>query len=426
MTVDKRNTFPSIKKATSELVPYASNSRTHDDKQIEQIMASIQEWGFTNPIIIDEDDTIIAGHGRVMAATKLGLEEVPCVQVSGWTDAQKKAYVIADNKLALNAGWDKEMLALEFDALKDLNFDVELTGFGLDEIPTLNLEEEGLCDEDEAPPIEDPVSVPGDVWLLGKHVLVCGDSTAATDMSKLMNNGAADLIFTDPPYDMSYGKGRAAGSSKKGAREKAHGMIKNDDLAGDDLIALVADSLALGYSYKKEGGAAYVCFTWRTYAEFQQAIENAGGEIKACIVWNKESIGLGKSNYRPQHEFIFYCSGQWYGDKSQSDVWEMSRGATADYVHPTQKPVELIVKALQNSTKKDDVVLDLFGGSGSTLIACEKTKRQARIMELDPRYVDVIIRRWQNFTGKQAVNSDGETFTGISQKRDASVLDSAA
>lgn len=199
---------------------------------------------------------------------------------------------------------------------------------------------------------------------------------------------------------------------------KAHGMIKGDDLQGDDLIALVRDAIASSIACTKKGAPLYACFTWRTYAEFEAALESLGREIKACIVWDKKSIGLGNSHYRPQHEFIFYCGGQWFGDKAQADVWHMSRGATGDYVHPTQKPVELIEKAINNSSKSGDMVVDCFGGSGSTLIACEKTARDCRLMELDPKYCDVIIKRWQDFTGQEAIlESTGEAFSALKTGR---------
>ncbi len=399
------------------LIPYANNTRTHSEEQIAQVAASIREFGFTNPVLVDADNGIIAGHGRVLAARKLGLVEVPCIRLAHLDEKQKRAYIIADNKLALNAGWDEELLALELGALKDDGFDIELTGFTEDELAELVVPEEiaeGLTDEDAVPDApEQPVTVEGDVWLLGRHRLMCGDSTSQSAFDQLMSKTRGDLIFTDPPYGMSYGGGRAAGSTKKGARVKAHGMIKNDDLQGEDLISLVRDALATSIAASKEGAPLYACFTWRTYVEFEAALESLGREVKACIVWDKKSIGLGNSHYRPQHEFIFYCGGQWYGDKSQSDVWQMSRGSTAEYVHPTQKPVELIERALNNSSKAGDVIVDCFGGSGSTLIACEKTARDCRMMELDPKYCDVIIKRWQDFTGQKAVNEEtGKEFDG--------------
>lgn len=395
------------------LIPFAKNSRTHSDAQVAQIAASIREFGFTNPVLIDEANGIIAGHGRVLAARKLKLIEVPCIRLAHLTEAQKRAYVIADNKLALNAGWDEAMLKLELADLKALDFDLDLTGFTTDEIDALLAEAgaEGLTDPDETPePPAEPVTKLGDVWVCGPHRVMCGDSTSITDFDKLCFE-KADLIFTDPPYGMSYGGGRAAGSTPKGALVKAHGMILNDDLAGDELITLVQNAITTSALKCKEGAGLYACFTWRTYAEFEQALLKAGYDVKACIVWDKKSIGLGNSHYRPQHEFIFYCGGQWYGDKSQADVWQLSRGSTAKYVHPTQKPVELIEKALLNSSKKGDVIIDCFGGSGSTLIACEKNSRAARLMELDPKYVDVIVKRWEDFTGKKAVlESTGEPF----------------
>ena len=398
---------------TTDLIPYARNSRTHSEAQVAKIAASIKEFGFLNPIIIDGESGIIAGHGRVMAANKLGLQSVPCIEAVHLSEAQKRAYVIADNRMALDAGWDNDLLKIELQDLDANGFDLSLTGFEVGEIAAFLTEPTaGLTDEDAVPdvPVE-PVTVLGDVWLMGKHRLMCGDSTSQSTFDALTAGADADLIFTDPPYGMSYGGGRAAGSSKKGDLVKAHGMILNDNLQGDDLIGLVRDALATSISCTKPGAPLYACFTWRTYAEFEAAIQGLGREVKACIVWNKQSIGLGNSHYRPQHEFIFYCGGQWYGDKSQSDVWSMSRGATGKYVHPTQKPVELIERALENSSKVGDIVIDCFGGSGSTLIACEKTARNCRMMELDPKYCDVIVKRWQDFTGKQAVlESTGAPF----------------
>lgn len=395
---------------TDKLIPYVNNSRTHDDTQVAQIASSIKEFGFTNPILIDDDGSIIAGHGRVMAARKLSLETVPTITLSGLSDLQKRAYIIADNKLALNAGWDNELLMLELDALSDAGYDLDLTGFSADEISDLMPEQipKGLTDEDAVPDVPAiPHTVLGDVWLLGKHRVMCGDSTSIDAVEKLMDGQKADMVFTDPPYGMSYGGGRAAGSTKKGALVKAHGMILGDDKTGDDLIQLIRDALLSAVTTSKSGSATYVCFPWRTYSEFEAAMLECGLEASACIVWDKKSIGLGNSNYRPQHEFIFYCKGgAWFGDKAQSDVWYMSRGATGQYVHPTQKPVELIEKALNNSTKSGDTVLDVFGGSGSTLIASEKLGRHARLMELDPKYVDVIVKRWQEFTGKKAIHAD--------------------
>lgn len=402
----------------SALIPYAANSRTHSDEQVAQIAASIKQFGWTNPILIDGENVIIAGHGRLLAARKLGLEKVPIICIDHLSKAQQRALVIADNQLALNAGWDLNMLKAELEELSLEDFDLDLIGFDDNFLDGLLEPEpsEGLTDEDAVPDVpETPKTVLGDIWVLGNHRLMCGDSTSVTAFDQLMDGSKADMIFTDPPYGMSYGGGRARGDDTKfkgrSGGIKAHGMIMNDDLQGDDLIALVRDAIATSTASMKEGGALYACFTWRTYAEFEAGLESCGHQVKACIVWDKKSIGLGNSHYRPQHEFIFYCGGQWYGDKSQADVWYMSRGATGEYVHPTQKPVELVERALNNSSKSGDVVIDCFGGSGSTLIACEKTNRHARLMELDPKYCDVIIKRWQDFTGQQAVHAEtGETF----------------
>jgi DNA modification methylase len=406
-----------------KLIPYARNSRTHSDEQVAQICGSIKEFGFTNPVLIDGEGVIIAGHGRTIAAQRLNMKEVPCLRLDYLTEAQKKAYVIADNKLALNAGWDDEMLALELGDLKDLDFDLSLTGFDDDELNKLLAEavNEGLVDEDEAPlPPDEPISKLGDVWQLGSHRVMCGDSTSIDAVDKLMEGQKADMVFTDPPYGMSYGGGRAKGdhalNKNGGVLIKAHGMIKGDDLEGESLINLVRDAIATCIASSKQGAAYYICFTWRTYSEFEEAIALGGASVANCIVWDKKSIGLGNANYRPQHEFIFYVKGgAWYGDRSQSDVWYMSRGATGEYVHPTQKPVELVERAISNSSKPGDLVLDVFGGSGSTLIACEKTSRHCRLVDLDPKYVDVMVKRWQDYTGKQAIHVEsGKAFSEMS------------
>lgn len=403
-----------VLKELNSLIPYINNARTHDDAQVTQIASSIKEFGFNNPILIDKDGGIIAGHGRLMAAKKLGLLEVPTIMLGHLSDIQRKAYILADNRIALNSGWDNELLALELQDL-DSEIDLSLLGFNADELDALlNPIEltDGLTDEDAVPDVPAiPHTVLGDVWLLGKHRVMCGDSTIIDAVEKLMDGQKADMVFTDPPYGMSYGGGRAQGNhslnKRGGVVVKAHGMILGDDKTGNDLIQLIRDALLSAVTTSKSGSATYVCFPWRTYSEFEAAMLECGLEASACIVWDKKSIGLGNANYRPQHEFIFYCKGgAWFGDKAQSDVWYMSRGATGQYVHPTQKPVELIEKALNNSTKSGDTVLDVFGGSGSTLIAAEKTGREARLMELDPKYVDVIIKRWQEFTGKIAIHAD--------------------
>ena len=393
-----------------DLIPYINNSRTHSDDQVAQIAASIKEFGWTNPSLVGANNSIIAGHGRLMAARKLKMNEVPTIELDYLTDVQRKALIIADNKLALNSDWDLGLLSLELEELQELEFDLALTGFSEDELAKLLEPEQvdGLTDENAVPEVPDePITKLGDIYQLGNHRLMCGDSTSIDAVDKLMNGQKADMIFTDPPYGMSYGGGRAQGDNVKFKNRsggiKAHGMILGDDKTGDDLIQLIRDALLSAVTTSKEGSSAYVCFPWRTYTEFEAAMLECGLKASACIVWDKKSIGLGQANYRPQHEFIFYCKGgAWYGDKAQSDVWYMSRGATGQYVHPTQKPVELIEKAINNSSKAGDIVIDCFGGSGSTMIAAEKIGRHSRLMELDPKYCDVIVKRWEEFTGKKA------------------------
>jgi DNA modification methylase len=389
--------------------PYENNPRKLKDSAIEKVAKSIKEFGFRQPIVVDKEKIIVVGHTRYRASKKLGLTNVPITIADNLTPEQINAYRIADNRTNEEAEWDIELLKTELKDLQLKDFDLDLTAFDEDQLNNFLFEEkDGLTDEDAVPETpEEPITKLGDIWKLGNHRLMCGDSTLINNFDKLCLE-QADMIFTDPPYGMSYGGGRAEGSTPKGALVKAHGMIKNDDLRDEELINLVKDSLSTSLMKSKQGSASYICFTWRTYSEFYKALTDAGFKIKNCIVWDKKSIGLGLSHYRPQHEFIFYCGEQWYGDKSQSDVWYMSRGATSKYVHPTQKPVELICKALENSSKNEDVIIDCFGGSGSTLIACEKLNRKARVMELDPKYCDVIVKRWEQFTGKKAELENGQ------------------
>ena len=393
----------------NSIKPYENNPRKLKDSAIEKVAMSLKEYGFRQPIVVDKNRIIVVGHTRYRASKKLGFKEVPITVADNLTPEQVNAYRIADNRTAEESEWDSELLKMEIKDLEAKDFKLDLLGFNEDQLNDMLFEEkQGLTDEDEVPEApEEPISKLGDIWILGNHRVMCGDSTLIDSFDQLCIE-QADMIFTDPPYGMSYGGGRAEGSTQKGALVKAHGMIKNDDLRDDALINLVKDSLSTALMKSKQGCSAYICFTWRTYSEFYKAITDSGYKIKNCVVWDKKSIGLGQSHYRPQHEFIFYCGEQWYGDKSQSDIWQMSRGATSKYVHPTQKPVELVCKALENSSKNEDIVIDCFGGSGSTIIACEKLNRKARIMELDPKYCDVIIKRWENFTGKKAELENGQ------------------
>jgi DNA modification methylase len=395
----------------TDITPFARNSRTHSDEQVAQVAASIKEFGWTNPILIDETSTIIAGHGRLMAAQRLGLSEVPTIRLEGLTDAQKRAYVIADNKLALNAGWDEEMLAIEIGDLLEQGFDLDLTGFGEDEIDALladvNKVDEGLTDEDAVPELpEAPTSKLGDVWLLGRHRVMCGDSTKQNDLDKLMDGGLADLVFTDPPYGIDYSGGRAQLSGEH------HRKIKNDALAGSDLGSL----MQLAFTAKKKGADLYCCVSPLMQKPFMEIFEAHDAAIDAVIVWDKKNAGLGYMAYRRQCEFILFHKGSPFkkGDKSDFDLWSFSKDNTANYVHPTQKPVALIERAIENSSKAGDVVLDLFGGSGSTLLASERAGRSARLMELDEKFADVIVKRWQDFTGHDALHLEtGKTFNEI-------------
>jgi DNA modification methylase len=406
------------RKATAELVPYARNSRTHSDEQVSQIAASIKEWGFTTPILIDEDNGIIAGHGRLMAAQRLGLSEVPCIVATNWTDAQKRAYVIADNKLALNAGWDNDMLAVEFGELKDLDFDLSLTGFDNAEIDALFPDEvkSGLTDEDAVPEApEQPVTVESDVWVLGKHRLMCGDSTSIDAVKKLMNGQEPNTMLTDPPYGVKYeADWRAKAKDRKKTEREESSNLKNDDQA-DWYDAYVLF----------EGAVAYVWHASAFTDVVMDGLRRAGFEVKQQIIWNKNVHALSRSDFHWKHEPCWYAvkpnkNRNWRGGRSQMTVWDIKSvifedGKTA---HPTQKPVEIYRRPLEFHTNEGEYVYDPFGGSGTLIIACEELNRRALTMELDPKYCDVIIKRWQDFTGQEAtLESTGETYKQLKDTR---------
>lgn len=391
----------------SKLIPYARNARTHSAEQVSQIAASIKEWGWTTPVLVDEGGGIIAGHGRALAAQQLGIVEVPVMIATGWSDVKKRAYILADNKLTLNAGWDNEMLALELSDLAELGFDLDLTGFSAEEILELMPAEEGLTDEDEVPePPAIPVTKLGDLWILGEHRVMCGDSTSIDAVEKLMDGHKADMVFTDPPYGVAY----TGGHNKK----KRSGIIA-DTLEGDDLTGLFYGALISAIAVTKDGAAFYVWFASGKSIDTFASLATLPLELRAVIQWYKIKSGLGAfmSQYIPNCEPCMYlhkkgCSPAWYGPTTEKTVWELQRVGKNEY-HPTQKPVELPERALNNSSKQGDVILDLFGGSGSTLIACEKTGRINRSMELDPKYCDVIVRRWEEFTGKTATIAKEES-----------------
>jgi DNA modification methylase len=398
-----------------KLIPYARNSRTHSDQQVAQVAASIREFGFTNPVLIDSEDGIIAGHGRVMAARKLGLAEVPCIRLGHLTETQKRAYIIADNKLALNSGWDEEMLGLELADLREADFDLDLIGFDAGEIEAaLNPAEvtDGLTDPDEVPePPVDPVTVLGDVWVLGNHRLMCGDSTSIDAVEKLMAGEKADMVFTDPPYGVAY---------EGGHNTKKRTQIKNDALEGENLTGLFYGALSVAHIVTHDHAAFYVWYASGKSVETFAALSDLPLKLRAIIQWYKVRSGLGAfmSQYIPNCEPCIYAykdgsSPQWFGPTDEKTVWELKKEQRNDF-HPTQKPIELPERAINNSSKKDQIILDLFGGSGSTLIACEKTSRHCRMMELDPAYCDVIVTRWQDFTGKKAIHEvSGKTFDEI-------------
>lgn len=395
--------------SVQRLIPYANNARTHDEAQVSQIAGSIAEFGFVNPILVGDDNVIIAGHGRLMAAQKLGLETVPVIVLSHLTDMQRRALVLADNRIAESAGWNEELLGLELNSLQDLGFDLDVIGFTDDELDELMEFDapDNESDADAVPAVEEVViSKLGDLWQLGDHRLLCGDSTSEEAVQNLMDGQLADMAFTDPPYNVDYG-----GS----ARDKMRGTnrhILNDNL-GNDFYAFLKDALTNLLSCTK--GACYVAMSSSELDTLQQAFRDAGGKWSTFIIWAKNHFTMGRADYQRQYETILYGWKEgndhfWCGARNEGDVWFISRPVKND-LHPTMKPIELVEKAIRNSSKSRDVVLDLFGGSGSTLIACEKSGRSARLIELDPKYVDVIVRRWQDYTGKQAERvSDGVLF----------------
>jgi DNA modification methylase len=397
------------------LIPYARNARTHADEQISQIAGSIAEFGFVNPILVGDDNVIIAGHGRLMAAQRLGLQTVPVIMLAHLSETQRRALVIADNKIAENAGWDEEMLRLELQALNDADFDLDITGFDFEDLERLLngdvQENQGLTDDDAAPEIqENPISQPGDLWLLGDHRVLCGSATVLADLEKVMDGNLADMVFTDPPYNVDYGNTAKDKIRAKGGK-KAGRTIMNDNL-GEGFEQFLYDACLNLLSVCK--GAVYICMSSSELDTLQSAFRKAGGKWSTFVIWAKNTFTLGRSDYQRQYEPILYgwkegAEHFWCGARDQGDVWFFNKPAKND-LHPTMKPVELVERAVRNSSKTRDIVLDPFGGSGSTLIACEKTGRQARLIELDPRYVDVIVKRWQDFTGKTATHMDGSPF----------------
>lgn len=395
-----------------KLLPYVRNARLHSDEQVAQIAASIAEFGFVNPCLVGADGVLVAGHGRLAAARKLGLTTVPVVVLDHLTPTQRRALVLADNRLAELATWDDALLRVELEALQDEGFDLDLTGFDADALADLlagdEPEHEGQTEDDAVPDVpEEPVSQPGDVWLLGPHRLVCGDATTAEAFALLLPDGErADMVFTDPPYNVNY-----ANSAKDKLRGK-HRPILNDAL-GQGFYDFLYDALALINAHTR--GAIYVAMSSSELDTLQAAFRAVGGHWSTFIIWAKNTFTLGRADYQRQYEPILYgwpegAERHWCGDRDQGDVWQIKKPQKND-LHPTMKPVELVERAIRNSSRPGDVVLDPFGGSGTTLIAAEKAGRVARLIELDPKYTDVIVRRWQEWTGKQATReADGLAF----------------
>ena len=383
---------------TEKLIPYISNSRIHSEAQVMQIASSIKEFGFNNPVLIDSDMGIIAGHGRVQAAKKLGLKVVPTIELGHLSDVDRRRYIIADNKLALNAEWDVELLNLEFEALGDLGAELGVLGFSEEELNALlEVEQvEGLTDEDAVPEVpDDPITKRGDVWILGNHRLMCGDSTSIDDVERLMNGRKADMWLTDPPYNVAY-----EGKTKEAL------TIKNDRMEDAGFRQFLCDSYAAADAVMKSGAVFYI---WHADSEgynFRGAAKDAGWTVRQCLIWKKQAMVMGRQDYHWKHEPCLYgwkdgAAHLWATDRKQTTVLEFDR-PNRNAEHPTMKPVELFEYQMLNNTKGSDAILDSFGGSGTTIIAAEKNGRDGFLMELDPKYCDVIVNRWQDYTGEKA------------------------
>ncbi|MES2814454.1 MAG: site-specific DNA-methyltransferase [Pseudomonadota bacterium] len=435
----------------TSLRAFAQNSRTHSPAQVQQLVRSIEQWGWTVPILIDPTGEVIAGHGRLAAAEFMGIEDVPCMVAEGWTEAQKRAYVIADNRLAENAGWDEAMLSAELAFLSGADFGVELLGFSDQDLARLLVEDRGgLTEPDAVPDLPKVhVSAPGDVWILGPHRLLCGDSTSMPAVRAMMGDTLADAMWTDPPYNVDY--------------QGSAGAIKNDAMSDKAFRLFLHQAFATALEVMKPGAAAYVAHADTEGLNFRGAFADVGFKLSGCLIWTKDSLVLGRSDYQWQHEPILYgwkpgAAHRWFGGRKKTTVLadtgsvftvnedgtmsvrvgsavivitgENLQATAVDSTlircekpkrsaeHPTMKPVELIRRMLNNSTRPGDVVLDLFGGSGSTLIACETMGLQARLVELDERFADVIVKRWQDFTGLAAtLEADGRSFAEVSAER---------
>lgn len=376
--------------STNKLIPYVNNARTHSAEQVNKLRSSLREFGFVNPVIVDKDYGIIAGHGRVLAAKEEGIDEVPCVLVDYLTEAQKKAYIIADNRFAQDAGWDEELLRIEIESLQGEDFDISLTGFEADEIADLfkdgNDKEVQDDDYDLSAALEKAAFVErGDVWTVGRHRLMCGDATSADDVSKLMDGRKANLILTDPPYGVSF--------------QSSDGLsIQNDSIKGEEFYQFLLSAMQNMASVLENGGAAYVFHADTEGLNFRKAFVDAGFHLAGCCIWVKNSLVLGRSDYQWQHEPVLYGFLQngkhpWYSDRKQTTIWNFDK-PKRNKNHPTSKPLDLLAYPISNSTQANAIVIDTFGGSGSTLMACEQSNRICCTMELDEKYASVILRRY--------------------------------
>ena len=379
-----------------KLIPYARNSRTHSPAQVKQIAASIREFGFMNPVLIDATNTIIAGHCRVMAAEHLQLQSVPCVRHEHLTEAQRRAYVIADNKLAMNADWDEEMLKVELDDLHMEGVDVGMLGFDPDELSkAMKLDDKEVVEDEIPEPPAEAITKQGDLWLLGEHRLVCGDSTKAEDVHKLFDGAKADLMLTDPPYNVDY-----TGKTKDALK------VANDSMKDADFRQFLFDCFALAFGSMKSGASYYVFHADSEGYNFRGAVKDCGQTVRQCLIWVKNSLVMGRQDYQWQHEPCLYgwkdgASHGWYSDRKQTTLLRFDR-PTQSSDHPTMKPVQMFAYLLGNSTAPQGLAYDPFLGSGTTLIAAEQLGRKCYGMELSPQYCDVIVKRWETLTGKKA------------------------
>ena len=372
-----------------KLVPYVNNARTHSAEQILKLRSSLREFGFVNPIIIDREFNVIAGHGRLMAAKEEGIEEVPCVFVDYLTDAQKKAYILADNRMAMDAGWDEELLKIEMEELQNLGYDLGYTGFDEKELADLfGIDDKEVKDDDFdlTAALEKASFVErGDVWFVGKHKLMCGDATSSEDVSKLMEDKKANLILTDPPYNVAF--------------KSSDGLtIQNDSMKNNDFYEFLFSSFKNMAEHLENGGAAYIFHADTEGLNFRKAFIDAGFHLAGCCIWVKDSLVLGRSDYQWQHEPVLYGfmqngKHQWYSDRKQTTIWNFDK-PKKNSNHPTSKPLDLLAYPINNSTQANAIVIDTFGGSGSTLMACEQMNRICYTMELDEKYASVILRRY--------------------------------